>query len=227
MRFVTPSEIESVAWEGELVAPAVAMRPKGARAVVAALGHPEIWPAARALEAEVGRKWTPPLGGADFWLLRLACTLREPAGRPALVERRAAPLSPAPQPGGERGRGLRLQPLSRAAGRRGQGRVERQAGAGVEIRQRRGRQPGRNRRDGRVAQGLPRHPGLRRGPAGTLVGVQSPPRPPAGRLPVRLRRGRRPGRRRRRPRLGRADRHRRDAGSACCAWACPRKPAPI
>lgn len=85
MRFVTPTEIESVAWEGELVAPAVAMHPKGGRAVVAALGHPEIWPAARALEAEVGQKWTPPLGGADFWLLRLACTLREPAGRPALV----------------------------------------------------------------------------------------------------------------------------------------------
>ena len=80
MHFVTPTEITNVAWEGELVAPLV-MSPKGSQSVVATLGHPEIWPAARALEAEVGRKWTPPLGGADFWLLRLACTLREPEGR--------------------------------------------------------------------------------------------------------------------------------------------------
>ncbi len=85
MHFVTPSEIKSVAWEGELVAPAVAMGGRSPRSVVAALGQPEIWPAAQALEIETGRKWTPPLGGADFWLLRLACTLREPEGRPALT----------------------------------------------------------------------------------------------------------------------------------------------
>ena len=87
MHIITPDKIEKVAWEGELVASTLSMDWKGPRdSIVAAVGQPETWPAARALEPLVGQKWTPPLGGADFWLLRLACTLREPPGRPTLTE---------------------------------------------------------------------------------------------------------------------------------------------
>ena len=57
-----------------------------AKRPVVTMGQPEVWPAAQALESEVGKKWTPPLGGAEFWLVRLACTLREPGGRPAISE---------------------------------------------------------------------------------------------------------------------------------------------
>jgi hypothetical protein len=76
MHILTPTEITAVAWEGELVPPPV-LKGGPARRPVATLGQPEIWPAADALENEVGHKWTPPLGGADYWLLRLACTLRD------------------------------------------------------------------------------------------------------------------------------------------------------
>ena len=87
MDIITPTGITSVAWEGELVTPAVTMSPKAPRAIpVITIGKPEIWPAARALEIETGKKWTPPLGGADYWLVRLACTLREPGGLPTLTE---------------------------------------------------------------------------------------------------------------------------------------------
>jgi hypothetical protein len=53
---------------------------------VVTIGRPEIWPVARALENEVGRKWTPPLGDAGYWLVRLACTLRNPPGPPRITE---------------------------------------------------------------------------------------------------------------------------------------------
>jgi hypothetical protein len=52
---------------------------------VVTLGRPEVWPAAVALENQVGQQWVPPLGDADFWLLRLACTLRQPGGSSPLV----------------------------------------------------------------------------------------------------------------------------------------------
>lgn len=78
----TPVQIESVAWEGELVPPDVAMTTRSERErPIVTIGKPEFWPAAEALEIEVGRKWTPPRGGADFWLARFACSLREPNGR--------------------------------------------------------------------------------------------------------------------------------------------------
>ena len=86
MHIITPTEIEAVAWEGELVAPAISYRGLTPRSLVATVGRPEIFPVDKALENEVGRKWTPPLGGADFWLVRLACTLREPGGHENIVE---------------------------------------------------------------------------------------------------------------------------------------------
>jgi len=86
MRFLTPAEIESVAWEGELIVPPTIKAPAPPERLVVTIGQPEVWPAVEALESEVGQKWTPPLGSAFYWLLRLACTLREPTGRPSITE---------------------------------------------------------------------------------------------------------------------------------------------
>lgn len=79
MLIETPTDIQAVAWEGELVAPET-MRSAGAVRPVVTLGRPEIWPVAEALEPQVGQPWVPPLSNAAFWLLRLACTLH-PVGR--------------------------------------------------------------------------------------------------------------------------------------------------
>ena len=84
MHIHTPTTIQSIAWEGPLVPPA-AKSASTAHPIVT-LGRPEIWPAAEALENEVGKKWTPPLGGAEFWLVCLACTLCEPPGRERITE---------------------------------------------------------------------------------------------------------------------------------------------
>ncbi|MEE8390769.1 MAG: hypothetical protein V3S14_08255 [Anaerolineae bacterium] len=59
MQITTPTEIQSVAWEGDLAAPAVSFAAKSATRLTATIGRPEIWPAAEALENEVGQKWTP------------------------------------------------------------------------------------------------------------------------------------------------------------------------
>jgi hypothetical protein len=88
MRIVTPAEIASVAWEGELIPPPTFKSPVPPKRPVATIGQPEIWPAAEALETKVGKKWTPPLGAASYWLLRLACTLHDPAGHPSVTEAR-------------------------------------------------------------------------------------------------------------------------------------------
>jgi hypothetical protein len=80
MEFKTPDQIAAVAWEGELEASANAMGGGAERGPVVTIGQLEIWPAAQALENEVGKKWSPPLGDAGYWLVRLACTLRAPAG---------------------------------------------------------------------------------------------------------------------------------------------------
>ena len=91
MQFTTPTEIESIAWEGELVEPEGSTVFRGGAATsgpVCAIGKPEVWAAEDAVEARTGQPWTPPLGGARFWLVRLACTLREPAGRSSIVEAR-------------------------------------------------------------------------------------------------------------------------------------------
>jgi len=86
MQITTPTEITSVAWEGALVAPAVSYAAKSPTRLTATIGRPEIWAVAGALENEVGQKWTPPLGDADYWLIRLACTLRDPSGRQTITE---------------------------------------------------------------------------------------------------------------------------------------------
>ena len=85
MVIVTPADVKDVAWEGELVVPAVTRGTGGSRPIVT-IGRPEIWTVADALESETGKKWVAPLGDAQYWLVRLACTVREPAGLRTLTE---------------------------------------------------------------------------------------------------------------------------------------------
>src|SRR5205823_452285 len=86
MEITTPTEITSVAWEGELIEPATARNVQPKQRPIVTIGQPEIWPAEQALENEVGRKWVPPMGGASYWLVRLACTLRKPDGLKNITE---------------------------------------------------------------------------------------------------------------------------------------------
>ncbi len=93
MYIQTPSTIETVAWEGELVAPATSYGIRGGRAgrPVATVGRPEVWPVPQVLQSkalvdEAVPTWTPPLGNAEFWLVRLACTLRQPGGASKITE---------------------------------------------------------------------------------------------------------------------------------------------
>lgn len=82
----TPSKV--VAWQGELSAPETMRGIKSARSQppVITIGKPEVWRVADALASQVGQKWVPPLGGADFWLARFACTLRAPGGGETISE---------------------------------------------------------------------------------------------------------------------------------------------
>ncbi len=101
MRFTTPNEIESLAWEGELESSAVSFGFRSVRPVVS-LGRPEVWPAEQALESETGKKWTPPLGEARYWLVRLACTLHQPpTGQGFTAATQTLFLSPQPHSAGE------------------------------------------------------------------------------------------------------------------------------
>ena len=87
MHIVTPAEIKCVAWEGEMVAPPTMYGiPFYKHGPVATIGQPAIWAVAEALDNEVRQKWVPPIGDAEYWLLRLACTLRQPIGLPRITE---------------------------------------------------------------------------------------------------------------------------------------------
>ena len=86
MHIITPTTIESVAWEGKLIAPSTVYAVRSSDRPVVTIGHPEIWPVAEALQNQVGQKWVPPLGDADYWLVRLACTLRDPRGLSNITE---------------------------------------------------------------------------------------------------------------------------------------------
>jgi len=97
MLITTPAEIHSVAWEGELVPPENALTPKSPGCPVVTSGQLEIWPAAAGLENELGKKWSRPLGDAGYWLVRLACTLRAPAGMGIAEAQQTLTLSPRSQ----------------------------------------------------------------------------------------------------------------------------------
>lgn len=82
MQIATPSKIQTIAWEGALIEPTTTRSFKSVKTKppVVTIGQCEVWRAADALENQVGQKWVAPLGGAEFWLMRFACTLREPGG---------------------------------------------------------------------------------------------------------------------------------------------------
>lgn len=103
MLITTPYEIDSAAWEGELIAPPVSFRGQGSKRPFVTIGQTEIWPVDKALENETGKKWTPPLGDAKYWLVRLACTLREPPGGTEIIEAsQTLYLLPQPHRAGEK-----------------------------------------------------------------------------------------------------------------------------
>lgn len=81
MRIVTPSEIEQVAWEGNLEPPAQMYRGVRSAAALApvTVGEPVWWAPEEALESQTGKKWMPPAGDRQYTLLRLACSLHPPA----------------------------------------------------------------------------------------------------------------------------------------------------
>jgi len=86
MHIITPTEIESVAWEGELIAPATITRTiHPSERPTVTIGRHELW-TVEDLENLVNQKWVRPMGNADYWLLRLACTLHEPPGRQDITE---------------------------------------------------------------------------------------------------------------------------------------------
>jgi len=102
MHIPTPAEIKSVAWEGELVESGIVKAATRGQRPVVSLGQTEIWPVAEALESETGKKWVAPLGDAKYWLVRLACTLREPPGATAITEAtQSLFLRPQPHAAGE------------------------------------------------------------------------------------------------------------------------------
>ena len=87
MHIVTPSEINSVAWEGELITSTTTRTFSLAQPPIVTIGQPEIWSVSDALENEVGQKWVPPMGyDTNYWLVRLACTLRKPSGLQSITE---------------------------------------------------------------------------------------------------------------------------------------------
>src|SRR5262245_1537760 len=103
MHITTPAQIESIAWEGELIESGMVKGAQHSSRPVVSLGQPAIWSVASALESETGKKWVAPLGDAKYWLVRLACTLREPPGAEAITEAtQALFLRPQPNVAGEK-----------------------------------------------------------------------------------------------------------------------------
>ncbi len=79
MRIVTPTGIDRVAWEGELATASGA--PFKARVTLprVTLGEPAWWPAEVVMQGAEGKPWVSPADGRRYTLVRLACTLHEPA----------------------------------------------------------------------------------------------------------------------------------------------------
>ncbi len=90
MHIKSPDQIENVAWEGELASSETmktfSFRSTREQQPKVTIGRPELWRVGEALKNEVDREWTPPLGDADFRLLRLACSLHELKGKSKFVE---------------------------------------------------------------------------------------------------------------------------------------------
>ncbi|GAK57030.1 hypothetical protein U27_03994 [Candidatus Vecturithrix granuli] len=78
MKIITPDQIEHVAWQGNLE-PQRALEFKGGmEAAKVTIADPETWPVEAAMQAEIGKTWTPPSGDKRYTLARLAFTLHPP-----------------------------------------------------------------------------------------------------------------------------------------------------
>ena len=77
MKITTPTQIDTIAWEGTLEPLGAAFRSATVPPRVT-LGAPVWWPAEEALDVKMGEKWAPPAGGHRYTLVRLACTLHPP-----------------------------------------------------------------------------------------------------------------------------------------------------
>jgi len=73
MRIVTPTQVEQVAWQGTLVQPGGVFR-SGVKPPSASIGEPVMWKM-DALQAQVGKNWTPPADGRLYALVRIDFTL--------------------------------------------------------------------------------------------------------------------------------------------------------
>jgi hypothetical protein len=78
MKIITPTELEKIAWEGELDTQIDMFKGPGVKARVA-IGEPVSWPAEQAVQSQTGQAWSPPSGDRRYTLVRLALNLY-PAG---------------------------------------------------------------------------------------------------------------------------------------------------
>src|SRR5450755_1173204 len=74
MHIETPTTIDQIAWEGNLVSLGQSFAGSDTAAHVT-LGEPVWWPAEQAMANETGKTWTPPTDARQYTLVRLACTL--------------------------------------------------------------------------------------------------------------------------------------------------------
>jgi len=102
MRIAALSNVEHVAWEGELEPLGEEVMFKGIGGDETArvtLGQPEQWAPELALESQTGKKWAPPAGDRKYTLLRLACTLHPPADQHTRYTRATLQVYLSPQQG--------------------------------------------------------------------------------------------------------------------------------
>jgi hypothetical protein len=96
MEIDTPATITNVAWEGEMVPPEpTVLSPfehfttsANEHMPVITIGQPELWHISEVLSDEDKKAWHPPRDDAEYWLLRLACTLHKPRGLERIAEAR-------------------------------------------------------------------------------------------------------------------------------------------
>jgi hypothetical protein len=74
MHIETPTTIEQVAWEGNLVALGQTFA-GGETPARVTLGEPVWWAAEEAMTSATGKPWTPPADSRKYILARFACTL--------------------------------------------------------------------------------------------------------------------------------------------------------
>ena len=124
MLITTPTQVQQVAWQGKLVQ-AVGVFRGVITSPTATLGEPVVWKM-DALQAQVGKAWTPPADGRLYALVRIDFTLHPLEDSSARYEEAQLRVFLRPRAGEQRRN--RARPLSNAGhGRKiGQGECESQ-----------------------------------------------------------------------------------------------------